>query len=266
MKSTALNVGIIGYRGFVGSAFFEVFSSDKKYEVLGIEKDNYNAALGTKFHLLINANGNSSKPLADKDPSLDFEMNASNTLRFLHDFPCEHYVHISTVEVYPERGSSHTNHEDCPINPSLLSNYGASKYLSEQIAKKFSKSCLILRLAGMVGKGIKKGPAYDILALQKLFVSPKCKYHYLNTAEVAKIAKSLCEKNKWNETYNLVGKGSIKLSEFAKLAGANLRETGEAVTVLNISTSKLERELAVPTTLSTAKDFIAGWKNKNSQE
>lgn len=260
MRRSVSKVGIIGFKGFVGSAFFEVFSSDKKYEVLGIEKGNSRAFCSTSVDLLINADGNSSKLLADKNPALDFEMNAANTLRFLHDFPCEHYVHISTVEVYPDRSSPEKTHEDCKIDHSKLSNYGSSKYLSEQIAKKFSKSHLILRLAGMVGKGMKKGPAYDMLSLQKLFVSPKCKYHYMDTADVAKIAKTLCEMGRWNETYNVVGRGNIELSEFAKLAGIKLTETGTAISVLNVSTSKLEKELAVPETPSTVKNFISSWK------
>lgn len=258
---SALKVGIIGFRGFVGSAFYEAFSKDKKYETIGIEKENCDSLKGSSFHILINANGNSSKPLADKDPLLDFEMNASSTLRFLRYFPSEHYVHVSTVDVYEDKSSPAATREGAKINPLSLSNYGFSKYVCELVAQKHSKSWLILRLAGMVGPNMKKGPAYDILQLGRLFVSPDCKYHFMHTKDVARIAKELCEKGKWNEIYNVVGKGSIQLSKFAQIANVQLSQAGPSVSVFGVSTSKLESVLEVPSSLSAVQGFVADWKD-----
>ncbi|MBS3068953.1 NAD-dependent epimerase/dehydratase family protein [Candidatus Micrarchaeota archaeon] len=257
---SALKVGIIGFRGFVGSAFYECFSSDKKYEVIGIDKNNYETHKGSQFYLLINANGNSSKPLGDKDPSLDFDMNATGTLRFLRDFPSEHYLHVSSVEVYADTSSPERTGEDAAINPLLLSNYGFSKYMGELLAKRQSASWLIVRLAGLVGKNMKKGPAYDIMESSRLFVSESSSYQYLNTMDVASITKSLAEGNCWNQTYNVAGKGSIRLSEIARMCNAKLLQSGSKQAHFNVSCAKLESKMCVPTTRETIGKFVQEWK------
>lgn len=253
-----MKVGIIGYQGFVGSAFESVWG--KKHDVTGISRENCKGAMGKEFDILINANGNSSKRLADSDPSKDFEMNVSATLQFLLDFPCRHYIHLSSSEVYNDLGSREKTREDAKITPSLLSNYGFSKYCGELAARKFSKSCLVLRLAGMVGPGMKKGPFYDIVALKKLFISPRSSLQFMDTREVASIAEKLAEKEKWGETYNVVGKGSVQLSSIAALAGVGLESEGEEVVSFDVSTEKLGKEIPVMASEEAAKRFIAEWK------
>jgi len=251
-----MQIGIIGYKGFVGSAFFEVFSKDAKCEVTGIEKGNLEACKGMQFDLLINANGNSSKRLADTDPMKDFEANVLSSADFLHSFKYAHYVHISTIEVYNSRTDARLTSEDAPINPQELSNYGFSKYLGELVVKTHAKSWLIVRLAGMVGANMKKGPAFDILNLRKLFISERSKFLFMNTKTVAQTVKKLVEKGKWNEIYNVAGKGNIELSEFAKIAKISLVQTGKDVQCFDINVSKLEKEMHVPTSREAIEEFI----------
>lgn len=255
----AVKVGIIGCKGFVGSAFLEVFSNGGGYAVTGIDKDNCEALKGTRFDILVNCNGNSSKRLADSEPKLDWEMNVGSTRRFLQYFPCSHYIHISTVEVYNDKSDPQKCREDSGIDPSALSNYGKSKYAGEQIARSHP-SFLILRLAGMVGKGMKKGPAYDILEMHKLFLSEKSELHFMGTPEVARIAKLLAERGKWGETYNVVGKGSVKLSGFASIAGSKLSGAGKEEQVFRIPTAKIEGEAAISTSEDALRGFVEEWK------
>ncbi len=257
-----MKVGIIGYKGFVGSAFYKVFSADKKYGVTGIDRANYDSLKGLIFDILINANGNSSKRLADSDPALDFGMNVSSTLDFLRDFPTRHYLHISTVEVYNCKEKHELTYESAEIQSAKLSNYGFSKYIGEIVAKKHAKSWMILRLAGMLGKNIEKGPAYDILRLNKLFVSPKSRYQFINTWEVASIAKTLCERGKWGEIYNVVGEGSITLEKMSQMAGVKLKEHGSELLRFNVSVEKLKKEIVVSTTEKTVEQFIKQWSKK----
>lgn len=252
----AVLVGIIGYRGFVGSAFYSLFSQDNNYSVDGIGRENYENARGQAFDILINCNGNSSKRMADAEPEKDWEMNVKFTERFLSDFPSRHYLHISTVEVYNDRSDSEKCSEDSAIYPSLLSNYGKSKHGGEQAARRHP-SFLILRLAGMVGPGMSKGPAYDILALHKLFISEKSRLHFMHTREVARIAKLLAEKGRWGETYNVVGKGNILLSEFAEIAGVKLSSAGKEEMQFAVPTAKLEKETAIPSSTETVRSFIS---------
>jgi nucleoside-diphosphate-sugar epimerase len=188
-------------------------------------------------------------------------MNALATLGFLHGMKCRHYVHLSTVEVYNDRSSENATREDVAIDPALLSNYGFSKYCGELVAKRYAKSWLILRLAGMVGPNMKKGPAYDMLHDGKLYLSEKSRLHFMDTREVARIAMLLCERGKWGETYNVAGRGALALSEFAKVAGVTLSSSGKEEISFGISTAKLEKECEVPTSEEAVRAFAGEWKN-----
>ncbi len=251
-----MRLGIIGYDGFVGSALFKTFSEDKKYSVIGINRGNYSEFLGSEFDVLINADGNSSKLLADRDPVADFEMNALATLKALHDFKSDHYVHISTVAVYPKTDRAEATDEGAEIDALSLSNYGFSKYAAELIVKRHAKSWMILRLAGMVGENMKKGPVYDIIKLGKLFVSAESRYQFLNTIDVARITQHLIEKNRYGQVYNVVGKGSIALSEIARIAKVELMAYGKELHRFNVSTKKIEKEVKLPSSIETVKDFV----------
>lgn len=251
-----MKVGVIGHSGFVGSAFYRVFSQDRKYDVVGIGRGDYERVRKIHFDLLVNANGNSSKILAEKDPVTDFEMNVLSTLRFLRDFDYDHYLHVSTIEVYNDKSKPNTTAETAEIDSKALSNYGFSKYCAEQLVKRYAKSWMILRLGGMVGEGMKKGAAYDIVRLGKLFVSEMSEYQFMNTKKVAEIAKFLFEKNRFGEVYNVVGKGNIMLSKFAQNAKVELSSVGKDVQVFNINTEKLEKEMSIPTSGQTVMEFL----------
>ncbi len=252
-----MKVGIVGYQGFVGSALYGEFGKGGN-TVVGIGRDNYKPLAGHHFDILVNADGNSSKPLAEKDPKKDFQMNVGATLDMLHDFQCDGYVHISSIEVYADTGSDRATLEDAKIEPERLSNYGFGKYLGELVARKHAKRWLILRLGGMVGRNMKKGPAYDILERGMLYVSEKSRYQYMNTEAVARIARELVQKGRWGEIYNVVGKGNIELGEFAKLAGVKLVKSGAQALKFDVSCGKLAGEMPVPATLETVKELIRG--------
>jgi dTDP-4-dehydrorhamnose reductase len=251
-----MRVGIIGYKGFVGSALYTVFSNSKNLEVVGIGRAEYPDYVGKNFDVLINANGNSSKLLAEREPKKDFEMNVLATLNSLRDFSFNKYVYVSTIDIYCDKSASESTSEDAIISPSKLSNYGFSKYLGEILTQKYAVDWLILRLGGMVGENMKKGPAYDILNLQKLFVSSKSHFQFINTHEVANITKYLIENNRMG-IYNIVGDGNIQLSDFAALAKIKLTSEGTDVMDYNVSCGKLKLDIKIPSTMETIETFLA---------
>ena len=253
-----MKIGIIGHKGFVGSAFFEAFSQGGKYEVTGIDREGHEGLAGTRFGILINCNGNSSKRLADDDPRKDFGMNVIDTLGFLADFPSDHYVHVSTVEVYNDVSSRSATREDAKIDPIALTNYGFSKYCGELVAMRHA-SWMVLRLAGMVGPGMKKGPAHDIMAHGRLYMSEKSCLHFMETREVARIARLLCERGRWGKVYNVVGKGTVELKEFAAIAGRKLSAAGSEVRKFDVCTEKLGGETPVQTSEQAVRTLVKGW-------
>lgn len=251
-------VGVIGYRGFVGSAIFEVFSSDDKYETIGIGSDGNVTGFSETLDLIINADGNSSKILADKDPIKDFDMNVNSSLRFLKGFNYVSYIHISTSEVYNDVSNHELTKESAEIDVSQLSNYGVSKLCSEALVKHYAREWIILRLGGMVGKNMKKGPVYDIINLHKLFVSPNCRYQFINTLTVAHIAKQLFERGRYMQIYNVSGKGNVQLSDIAKLAGIKLESFGDVEYTYNVNIDKIGNEFDIPSTTDTITRFLGG--------
>ncbi len=255
-----MKVGIIGYSGFVGSAFLKVFSKDKQYSIVGINRKNYNEMRKVHFDILINADGNSSKILAEKNPQLDFEMNVLSTLKFLYGLTYNQYVHISTIEVYNDKSTQKTTSESQKIDPTLLSSYGFSKYCAEIVVQQHAKNWIILRLGGMVGENMKKGPVYDTTNLGKIFVSEKSRFQFIDTIIVANIAKHLLERKRFGEIYNIAGKGNIRLSEFAQQYGIRFSSVGKEELHYNVNTKKIEREFKIPTSKSIILEFIK--KNK----
>lgn len=210
---------IIGYTGFVGTALYEHFSSIPDYNVKGVNRKNYKEVVGEYFDIIINADGNSKKFLADKDPILDFEMNDLTLLRTLHDFKFEVYILISSIDVYHNLREISLNHENVNIDVSKISNYGFDKYIAELLVKHYAKTWLILRLGGMVGKKLKKGPIYDILWGEKLWVSPKSKFLVMHTQDVALYVQKIIEKKLWNEIFNVTACEPISLEEIIERVG-----------------------------------------------
>lgn len=151
-----MRIAVLGYKGFVGSAIYQHFSDSGKYEVVGIGRENYASFIGEHFDVFINANGNSKKLLAAKEPKYDFEMNVKTTLDTLLDFKTDKYVYISSVDVYNDVSNPANNHEDAAIQAEKLSNYGFDKYLGELVVKKHAHNWIILRPGGMVGEGLRK--------------------------------------------------------------------------------------------------------------
>jgi len=249
-----MKIGILGYKGFVGSAIYKHFSASGQYEVIGIGRDNYNSFIGHHFDVFINANGNSKKLLAAKEPQLDFEMNVKTTLATLFDFKIDKYVYISSVDVYNDVSNPANNHEDAAIQPEKLSNYGFDKYLGELVVKKYAQKWLIFRCGGMVGEGLKKNPIYDMIYLKKLFVHPKSCFQFINTADVAKIIESLMEQD--NEIFNVCGKGVISLETILKHFSINIYQYGEKIEHYEINTAKIDQLVNLKTTSDTVLSFI----------
>lgn len=249
-----MRVAVLGYKGFVGSAIYRHFAASGKHDVIGIGRDNYTSLVGQHFDVFINANGNSKKLLAAKDPKLDFEMNVQATLNTLLDFKIDKYIHLSSVDVYNDVSNPANNHEEVVIQPEKLSNYGFDKYLGELAVKKYAPKWIILRAGGMIGEGLRKNPIYDMLYLKKLFVHPQSQFQFINTAEVAKIIEKLMGCS--NEIFNVCGKGTLILAEAAKQFSINLQEHGTDIYHYEVSTKKLEKSIKVPTTKESVFGFM----------
>ena len=177
---------VLGGKGFVGSAIVRELQG-RGANVTVIDKDEYADAIGASFDILINANGNSKKYLALKDPASEFELSVSSVAHSLKDFEIGCYVHLSTIDVYHDHSDPGANSEETHINTSLLSPYGMHKYMAEQLVSYYADRWLIFRMAGFVGPGLWKNSIHDMLTHQPIRVHLDSEYQYLHINALARV-------------------------------------------------------------------------------
>ena len=254
---------ILGGKGFVGRAMAEE-AHRRDYAVIVVTKADYEAAKGTCCDLLVNANGNSKKFLARENPRLEFDLSVQSVLRSLHDFPAKRYIHLSTMDVYPDYSDPELNHEAVPIEVTRQSPYGFHKYLAEQIVRHYAKDWLIFRMAGFVGQGLWKNSIFDLLNNVPLRVHPDSEYQYLNTRDLARIVFEFARGSLSREIFNIAGQGVISLRDVAFLIpGHRLDPAYDALPreryAMNID--KISRHVRLPGTRDTVTAFIREWND-----
>ena len=254
-----LKVTVIGAEGFVGSAFVR-YLKNANVELCQVTRKNYAELIGTKSDVVIEAACNSKKFLAEKNPLEDFELSVTHRLKTLQDFPSNFHLHISSVDVYSDLSSPATTKEDIEIDLKTSSHYGFNKLLAEQLVQHHAPNWLILRLAGMIGEGLRKNPIFDILNGGQIFIHPDSQYQFMPTDEVARIGWNLIEKNVTGEIFNLCGDGLISPREVAEIAECGLLQSDESRNstprIVNISNEKIKRFAELPKTKESVSAFI----------
>lgn len=242
------SITVLGANGFVGSNLVKHFGN-----CVSVTKENYDESVGLKTDVFINANGNSSKILPQKNPIKDFDLTVRNTLRSVIDFQYDLYIYISSCEVYGNLPGD--TREETLINPSKITRYALSKYLAECIVKQYCKNWLIIRLNGPIGLGLKKGYLYDILNKEQLWMSPKSKLQLIGMDSVADFIFKLIEKNITNETFNVTGKGALKLQELLNMFDCKSFCPDEPIINHDIATSKANSIMTLPSSLESIERF-----------
>lgn len=224
------SIALLGSKGFIGSNLLI------KLNAVGIDSDNYNTMLNNSYKYIMNCNGNSSKLLPDTDPIKDFDLTVTKTMKSVFDFDYDTYVYISSCEVYGDLTGD--TKEDTALDPSKMSRYAFSKYLAESIVKKHCKKWLILRLNGPVGTGMKKGPIYDILNGDKLWISPESKMQFMHTDFICNFINSVIQSKVENEVFNLTGTDAIELKDAMYILEREVPGPENPVINTNIDTTK----------------------------
>lgn len=253
-----MKIGLIGGRGFVGSAFSR-FISRSSFDLDIIEKDNYQDYIGNNYDILINANGNSKKYLATDNPEREFLESVNSIQKSLLDFSYSTYILCSTVDVYHNLTDINENHEDSIINPENISKYGLHKYLGELLVKNYSTRWLIFRFGGLIGPGLKKNPIYDLIHHIPLRVSINSSYQYINTDFAASAVFELLNQNISNRMFNLCGSGLICLNDVnSQLKNKRITYTSGNVPLetYHINTENVSKYIQIPTTKIVIGDYL----------
>lgn len=264
-----MKVVVLGAKGFVGSAFVAKLSEAPNVEVVEVTRANYAQMVGRQSDVVIDASCNAKKYLAEEQPRQEFELSVRHRLQTLQDFPAALQVHISSVDVYSDLSSPATTKEDSRIDLPQASHYGMHKLLAEQLVQHYADKWLIVRLAGMVGAGLRKNPVYDILRNEPLRIHPDSQYQFMATRAVADIVWSLVTSNVTREIFNLCGKGLISPREIAAMAGRdlnlNLLDPATPPRIVHINTEKIEAVMPLPQTTQSITDFICGMGQVGAQ-
>jgi nucleoside-diphosphate-sugar epimerase len=252
-------VVVIGARGFVGSAFVH-YLKQHPVELIEVTRQNYPDRAGSRADVVIQAACNSRKYLADDDPVAEFDLSVTHCLRALRDYPASLHVHISSADVYAELANPSANSEESFIDLTRLSHYGLHKLLAEQLVRHYADRWLIVRLAGMVGPGLRKNPVFDVLNRQPLRIHPDSQYQFVATDIVATSAWRLVESGEVNQVYNLCGRGLVSPRQIAGLAGRemdlSLLGADARPRIMDINIDKISRRFEMPSTLNTVRAFI----------
>jgi nucleoside-diphosphate-sugar epimerase len=250
------DVLILGGRGLVGSAFTR-FCARSGISHAVVEPDNYAALTGRACDILVNANGNSSKPLATRAPLTEFDASVRSVRSSLVDFRFRKYVHISSCDVYPDCSSPALTGEDQRPDPARQSPYGFHKHLAEQCVMHGAADWLIFRCGGFVGPGLRKNAIFDILRGGPLFLDPQSELQFLHTDRAAEIVLGLAQKELSREVFNLCGRGLVQLAEAAALAPQPVAiNPGSPLVRYQVSIDKISGFVDMPETRAAVLDYV----------
>lgn len=250
-------IGVLGGKGMLGSDLVEFLGKD--FETTVIDKENYDGHHGVAFDVFINANGNSRRFWANEHPLEDFEASTISVYKSVFDFQFEKYIYISSPDVYENPSGPEFTKEDQNISSSHLSSYGFHKYLSECIVQHCAKEYLIIRPASLIGKGLKKGPVYDILNDESLFITPESQIQFIPTSEVANAIRAFLKAGIKNEIFNVAGKSVVSVKRIAELAGKSLTTKSDAEEQhYEMAIGKLEQFFPIRTSEEYLKEFLSG--------
>ena len=149
-----MRIALIGYTGFVGSNLVDQYTFTDVYNSKNIQEIH-----GKDYDLCICAGVRAPKWIANEQPIKDLS-DIQELINHVSKAEIKTMVLVSTVDVYPERVDVD---ENTPIDASRLEPYGFNRRYLEQWVESTYSSHLILRLPGLLGKGIKKNFIRDIL-------------------------------------------------------------------------------------------------------
>src|SRR5439155_6181479 len=209
---------VVGGTGFVGSAYVRLFTR------LGLEhrvvtRTTWEELSGTHCDILVNANGNARKFLADEQLLFDFEQSVRSVAESFEGCSCGTYVFLSSGDVYPDQSSPELTREGQAIDPAHVSRYGQHKLLAEQLVRGRAHEWLIVRMGGFVGPGLKKNAVFDMLHNAAVWLSPDSELQFISTDRAAEIVWSLVEHGVRREVVNLGAEGLVQLRQLHNQLG-----------------------------------------------
>lgn len=232
---------ILGGEGYVGSAYARLCGA-KGLPHTVITRKNYESLVGASCDVFVNANGNSRKFMAERDPKWEFDASVRSVVHALEDFKSGVYVQLSTGDVYPDQSRTELTREESAINPQRQSRYGLHKHLAEQTVLARHPRALVIRMGGFVGYGMKKNAIFDMLHDQPVWLTPDSELQFIQTDTAARLVWALLDAEAFGEVVNLGARGVVRIGDIHERLGSQSAFSLEARSVrFELSIDKLAR-------------------------
>lgn len=199
------SVAIIGFKGYVGSAFYQELLKSSEHSVFGVTRDNYEAMKNRQFDIVINCAMPSGRFWAKNNPEQDFIETVKKTADLLYGWKFKKFMQISTVSAR------------CQLDTV----YGRHKAAAEKLCD-FGEN-LIVRLGALYSENMEKGVLLDMLQGKKVFVNGASRYSFISLSFCASWISAHLDKDGLVE---LGGKNAIALKDVAKHLKANVEFEG----------------------------------------
>lgn len=145
---------MIGHSGFVGGTLLR----QRPFEAV-FRSSDAGAMAGRCFDTVVCAAAPAQKWIANREPGADLR-NIETLIANLSRIQCRKFILISTVDVFHEPVAVD---EESPVDEAVLMPYGRNRRLLEKFAQAHFDGCLVVRLPGMVGPGLRKNVVFDLL-------------------------------------------------------------------------------------------------------
>lgn len=242
-----MKICIVG-QGFLGNTVVEKLQEKYELVVIASSKSIFPTADLKGIDVIINCAGESRRYVVEKDfvSAADLEKAVIKRLEKIQEInPEVKVIHISSICVGEDN------------------NYGLLKCETElEIIDYFEKSC-ILRLGGLVGKGLLKNPIYDWLHGNLIRVSKESLYNFISTEEVANIIDFLIRNWELGEgkILNVAASEPAFLKELFAMKNIepHFISGGLLVEVFNPDVSELQEFYPVKTTKEYLKDYLCSF-------
>lgn len=245
-------IGIIGYEGFIGSAMIRACKR-ATHEFVGYGR---NEIVTDNCELIIDCNGNSKKYEVNQNPDRGYDsIVASVSKRLEQANKSQKYIYLSSGEVYGFQQVKSL--ETDKIEVADVSIYGNLKLEAEELIKTHQEKNLIVRPSGFVGYGLLKNPIYDLLHGSKLFVHPESRFQF---CDVDWFADAVIWLGLQEATgiWNISAAGTVSIKDVSNMAGVKINEVTSDASIEHheLSTGKLEKQIAVPNTIDVVNEFL----------
>lgn len=168
---------VIGASGFVGSNLLLQNPGSMSFHSRNIEEIR-----GQHFAQIFCAGIQAKKWWANENSDADLAA-IERLLANLRDVICDHFVLISTVDVYPKPLRVD---EESQFDPVKNHAYGRNRFLAEEFVRDQFPSSLVLRLPGLFGQGLKKNVIHDLIHSHELEkINPSGCYQYYDLAQLS---------------------------------------------------------------------------------